>query len=116
MITISLQQKFHLFVVSIDFLVFAAFKKWFPSEKDMKNNSNRKDIALGIDMACLTKSNNLRRHISWGSASKEKIFLDVDVGCQSKINYDRLHRKGVPEHNVLRFDVSMHNPPFVHMS
>lgn len=66
-------------------------------------------------MPSLTQSNDLRRNVARGTTSKEKVLLDICVGGQPEIDDDWLHWSLISEHDIFRLDVSVHDPPLVHM-
>ena len=66
-------------------------------------------------MLALIELNDLRGDVARSSTSEEEIFFKVNVSCQSKVNDNWGHRRGISQHNVLRFEISMHHSLGVHL-
>lgn len=61
------------------------------------------------------KAHNLRCNVSWCPTPEVKVLLLVAICSKTEIYDDRLQRIS-SEHDVLRLEISVHDPFFVHMS
>ena len=80
----------------------------------MEDDSNRKHIAFRIDMSVFFQRNYFRSDVTWRSTAIEEILLLIGMAGQSKVDYDRLKRKSIPEHDVFWFEVTMHHSLLMH--
>lgn len=76
-ICLPIDIEFHLFILLIDLVVFSAFEKSFASQKNVENNSRRKDIALGLNMLIFIQLDDLRGYVTRSPASVEQVFVNV---------------------------------------
>lgn len=112
---LTVEPNIELFVVSVHLLVSRPLEQWLPDQKYMKNCTKRKDIAAWLYVLGLGKLDDLRCDIAGGAASEEKILLEINIACKTEIHDHRLESTP-PQHNVLRFEVPVHDPVTVDVS
>lgn len=82
----------------------------------VKNEPHREDITDGIALSLQVPNiDYLRSHIPRSPTSNKQVVLLLRPSSQPKIHNHHFARVGVPQHNILRLQVSMHDPLGMHV-
>ena len=104
-------------VLREDLIVGFAWKSAHPQEKDMEDESQAENIADGVVFGLhIFDVDDLGSHVPRGSAAHKQIFLGVRKLSQSEIGNHALPTPLPPEKYILRFQITMHNPPAMHFA
>lgn len=115
LVALALKTKIHLFVFPVDFVIFRPLEERLLDEQDVEDDSQGEDVALWLDMAVLGQTNDLWSHVAWCSASVVQIFGLIHVGRKPEVSNDRIKGIVASEHDVLRFEVPVHDPALMHL-
>ena len=99
-------------VVFVDLLVLDSLEDRHLGYEDVEDRPQREDITLGLNMDALGKVDDLRCDVAGGATAKKKIGGYVYIGGQTEV-HDDWAQSAFSNHDILWFDVAMHNPVFV---
>ena len=106
---LTVQANIELFVVSVDLFVFSPLEQRLAHQKDVEDRTQRENIAARLNVLRLRKLDYLRSDIPRGSTPEEKVLLEIDVTGKTEI-HDNWLESTATQHDILRFEVTMHDP------
>lgn len=75
----------------------------------MENNAQRENVAFRHQPISPFARNYFRSHIAWSTTPVKDIVLRVNVHGKAKVNDDWVKSSFSSQHNVFRFEVSVHD-------
>lgn len=100
-----------------DFIILFPFEYRVSKEEIMKDNASWKDIAYWLTFSAhIFDVNDLWCYKSRSSTSHKQVLLFICISGKSEIADGKVRAVLLPEHDVLRFEISMYDSQFGQMT
>ena len=109
------QIEVHFFVIFVNFFKIGAREERAGHQQNVENCSSREDIAGWCYFFTFVKRYHFGSYVAWCPTPVEDIIFSCDVSSQAEVDDDRFHIFLISQHQILRFDISMHDVVFMQL-